>query len=181
MCMTETWLKHDWECVVDEAADWTGCGANTREGIMSPTGESCSQGGYFYMSTKLRNAAENHWSQSLEAAARPPNTHTHTQPPSTLRLQGSKTPNRIGQRWHHRFCCCFVVRRLSLMQLVLQRLNLKFLLSPDLCFLSYDTKKNSRLLRAQNGTDSKPSFKIIKIQKTDKKQNSPCLRFNFIV
>lgn len=40
MCMTETWVKHDWESAVDEAADFTGCACNTREGIVSPTWES---------------------------------------------------------------------------------------------------------------------------------------------
>lgn len=34
------WLKHDWVCAVDEAADFTGCACKTREGIVSPTWES---------------------------------------------------------------------------------------------------------------------------------------------
>lgn len=30
------WLKHDWDSVVDEAADFTGCACKTRENIVSP-------------------------------------------------------------------------------------------------------------------------------------------------
>lgn len=33
------WLKHDWDCAVDEAADFTGCACKTRGGIVSPTCE----------------------------------------------------------------------------------------------------------------------------------------------
>ncbi len=47
----------------------------------------------------------------------PPSTHTHTHfflilPPSSLPCEGLEQSNRIGQSWHHRFCLCYVVRKL---------------------------------------------------------------------
>lgn len=42
-----TWLKHDWVFVVDEAADFTGCAWETREGIVSPPCESLGREAIF--------------------------------------------------------------------------------------------------------------------------------------
>lgn len=87
------WLKHDWELVVSEAADFTGCVCKTREGIVSPLLWEPEGGGYFYMNTKLRNAMQNRWSQSLQTAAQ---LHMHSPfsrvtPPSSRRDQSSQT------------------------------------------------------------------------------------------
>lgn len=126
MCMTETWVKHDWESAVDEAADFTGCACNTREGIVSPTWESL-RGEAIFTWIPCRGmqcgAVGRSHSKQLQVPHALTSSSLSLSPlpfsPPTAREQSMS--NRIGQGWHHRFFSPLLRWQevCSLMQLVL--------------------------------------------------------------
>lgn len=115
MCMTETWLIHDWELAVDEPADFTGCACITREGIVSPTCESRIGEAIFTWipswGMQCKTVGCSHCRQLQVAHALP---FLSLPPPSLYPsyTEGSEQSNRIGQSWHHCFRICYVDRKL---------------------------------------------------------------------
>lgn len=83
------WLKHDRDRAVDEAADFTGCVCNTREGIVSPTWESRRGEAIFTWipswGMQRRTVGRSHCKQ-LQVAQTPPSST-----PPRARSQSSRT------------------------------------------------------------------------------------------
>lgn len=110
-----SWLKHDCDYAVDEAADFTGCVCNIREGIVSPTRES-REGRLFL-----------HEYHVEECCAVPLDAVIANSCKLDIPLLPLPFPGRgigaVAQDWAEltslSFCLCCVVRKLSLMQLVL--------------------------------------------------------------